>query len=284
MLTEFGSDGLKARPAGSWTERKLYYVERYLRAFATAMGPKRAQKKWEKLVYLDLLCGPGICVNRETGAEFDGSPLRAAKLGAALDELHFVDADEENVAALRSRLARIPARADCRRGDCNEEVGKILANISSNALILAFVDPEGLEVKFSTFEQLARKKAADVIYLFPSGGIVRNAAMFLDKPGTMDAFWGAPDWRRLAGSALAPASFTDAEVRAGGGRWVSAFQRKMKGIGFPYFTEWEPLMTNDQNAPMYHLLFFSKHPVGLKIWKGIKQIEPNGQRLLGLDV
>jgi hypothetical protein len=35
---------------------------------------------------------------------------------------------------------------------------------------------------------------------------------------------------------------------------------------------------------MYHLLFFSKHPVGLKIWKGIKQIEPNGQRLLGLDV
>lgn len=34
-------DGLPARVSGSWTQEKLAYLERYARAFMTAMGPKR---------------------------------------------------------------------------------------------------------------------------------------------------------------------------------------------------------------------------------------------------
>jgi len=39
-----------------------------------------------------------------------------------------------------------------------------------------------------------------------------------------------------------------------------------------------PLITNDRNAPMYHLLFFSKDEAGLKIWRNISRIGPTGQR------
>jgi hypothetical protein len=31
---------------------------------------------------------------------------------------------------------------------------------------------------------------------------------------------------------------------------------------------------------MHHLLFFSRNPAGLKIWRNIKKIEPTGQRTL----
>ena len=139
------SDGLKARLGGPWTERKLYYIERYLRAFMTAMAPKRAQGKWKRLVYLDLLCGPGVCINRESGAEFEGSALRAAKLVPAFDELHFVDLDRENVVSLISRLGRLGVSADCRQGDCNKEVTRIVSSLPGDALALTFLDPEGLD-------------------------------------------------------------------------------------------------------------------------------------------
>ncbi len=33
---------------------------------------------------------------------------------------------------------------------------------------------------------------------------------------------------------------------------------------------------------MYHLLFFSKDLAGLTIWRGVKKIEPSGQRTLPL--
>ncbi len=51
------SDGLLARPGGSWTREKLDYVERYAHAFMAAMAVKRAEGKWRELVYIDLLQG-----------------------------------------------------------------------------------------------------------------------------------------------------------------------------------------------------------------------------------
>jgi len=64
--------------------------------------------------------------------------------------------------------------------------------------------------------------------------------------------------------------------------WVLAFRSKMAKIGFRYQDEGDPCFTNEKNVPMYHLLFFSKDVVGLTIWRGIKKIDPSGQRTLPL--
>ena len=45
-------DGLPARVSGRWTQEKLAYVEKYARAFMTAMAPKRRAGKWDQLVGL----------------------------------------------------------------------------------------------------------------------------------------------------------------------------------------------------------------------------------------
>jgi hypothetical protein len=52
----------------------LIYVERYAAAFTRAM-----KGKWDRLVYIDLLAGPGKGVRRDTGVEFDGSPFARSR-------------------------------------------------------------------------------------------------------------------------------------------------------------------------------------------------------------
>ena len=100
------SDGLPARVSGPWTQEKLAYLERYARAFMTAMGPKRTPGQWSELVYMDFLAGPGRGIDLKTGAEFDGSPLRALKVTPGFDRLYFSDVSAANVEALRRRISK----------------------------------------------------------------------------------------------------------------------------------------------------------------------------------
>ena len=86
-MRRLATDGLPARVSGPWTREKLTYVEKYASAFMRAMAPKRKSGKWAELVYIDLLAGPGRGIDRDTGVEFDGSPLRALKVVPAFDVL-----------------------------------------------------------------------------------------------------------------------------------------------------------------------------------------------------
>ncbi|MEK7878302.1 MAG: hypothetical protein AAB285_00430, partial [candidate division NC10 bacterium] len=99
----------------------------------------------------------------------------------------------------------------------------------------------------------------------------------------MDELWGGKEWRDLPPAKLAAGKRLTAEEALSLDRpWVLRFRSKMAQIGFQYQDEADPCFTNEKNVPMYHLLFFSKAPAGLTIWRGIKKIEPSGQRILPL--
>ena len=170
-------DGLPARVSGPWTREKLTYVEKYASAFMKAMAPKRNAGKWAELVYLDLLAGPGRGIDRDSGAEFDGSPLRVLKITPAFDRLFFADLSPRNVEALRRRISTADlSRVDLRVGDCNVVAKEVVAQLLPRTLGLAFVDPQGFEATFRLFQVLATRRI-DVLFLFPSGiGIARNLA------------------------------------------------------------------------------------------------------------
>lgn len=149
-------DGLPVRVSGPWSQEQLTYVQRYASAFMTAMAPKRTPDRWAKLVYLDFLAGPGLGIDRKSGAEFEGSPLRALRVTPAFDRLVFSDVEPRNVAALRQRIpAADQSRVDVRLGDCHDVAREVVAKLSHRTLGLAFVDPEGFEVKFRLFQTLA---------------------------------------------------------------------------------------------------------------------------------
>ena len=62
-------DGLPARVSGPWAQEKLAYLSKYMSIFNVGM-----KNKWRR-VYLDLLAGPGRCVEDDSGIEFDGPHL-----------------------------------------------------------------------------------------------------------------------------------------------------------------------------------------------------------------
>jgi hypothetical protein len=62
------SDGLLARKSGEWAKRKHYYRRNYC-----GITPVSMRSRF-KLVYLDVMTGPGLCKMEDTSEEFPGSP------------------------------------------------------------------------------------------------------------------------------------------------------------------------------------------------------------------
>lgn len=274
------SDGLLARQARIWTREKLTYLTKYATAFMVAMARKRGPEKWDRLVYLDFLCGPGRDIDTDTNDEFLGSPLIALSIEPHFDHLYLGDKDSKNVKALEARISQTDeARVTLRAGDCNLLIDDVLKSISSRTLGLAFIDPEGFEVDFATLAKLARRPI-DLLYLFPSGiGVKRNLKNFLPlAKSPMDRFWGGKDWRDLPEARRAAGTSQEEDPEKIVKSLVSAFRQKLRNAGFTHQDEAAPLFTNTRNAQMYHLLYLSHHEIGLKIWRGIKKIPPSGQR------
>jgi three-Cys-motif partner protein len=171
---------------------------------------------------------------------------------------------------------------DLRIGDCNLLATEIVPRLSKGTLGLAFIDPEGFEVRFDLFKTLIRRRI-DVLFLLPSGiGIARNLRKFAKQPESpMDGLWRGREWRDLppakiaAGTRLTPEEMLTLDLP-----WVLRFRNKMFDAGFKYQDEADPCLRNENNVPMYHLLFFSQDPAGLTLWRNIKKIEPTGQRSL----
>src|ERR1700691_1354822 len=152
-------DGLPSRSAGIWTREKLGYLEKYAHAFMTAMAPKRAKGKWDKLIYLDILCGPGRDIDTDTNEEFLGSPLIALSISPRFDHLFLADKSKKNIRALEKRISPDDReRTSIQVGDCNLIIDEILKKIPRRSLGLAFIDPQGFEVDFGTLAKLARAR------------------------------------------------------------------------------------------------------------------------------
>ena len=128
------SDGLKAREAGTWTEEKLTYLRKYAEGFMTAMAPKRAEGRWNKLVYIDPLCGSGKCITGND--EFDGSPLIALGIHPAFDHLYFSDRSVRNISALKKRFHEEDrSRVSCKLAIVTNWSGKLFRTFQSVAWV-----------------------------------------------------------------------------------------------------------------------------------------------------
>lgn len=276
---------MPVRLGGPWTREKLAYLQKYANAFMAAMQPKRKAGKWERLVYLDLLAGPGIGRDRDAEVEFDGSALIALKVRPPFDRLFLADLSRANVEALKRRIPTEDlGRTDILIGDCNDLMKEVVRQISVRTLGLAFVDPEGFEVRFDTLRTLATRRI-DVLLWFPSGiGIARNLRAFAQREHSpMDGFWGGREWRDLPPARLAAGTRLRPEEALTLDRpWVLRFRARMADLGYQFQDEGDPYFVNEKNVPMYHLLFFSRDAAGLTIWRGIKKVEPTGQRRLPL--
>lgn len=259
------SDGLLIRCVGAWSKAKHYYFKKYIDTFATAM-----RLKWQnQLYYIDLFTGPGKCLTREKEEEIDGSPLIALNAPYPFARYFFVDLNETTLGVLSERCKNYPYfnRVKFIHDDCNIAIDEIIADIPQKSLSLAFIDPAGLQFKFSTLKKLAQRRV-DLIITFPEGmAIRRNFKQFLKKVHSLlDDMVGDREWRQF---------MTGKEI-------IKYYRDKLSSLGYREVKLGEeiPIRSIEKNLPLYCLLFASKHPLGHKFWQDISKIDHTGQRKL----
>ncbi len=263
-------DGLFIPTVGEWSRDKHYFLMRYIDAFVTAMK----DKPWEGLHYIDIFAGAGI-ERLKDSKELDwGSPMIAAQAPNPFTKLHLCDDDAQKFSPLKERIDKIRPDSQILRGDANERVHEILNDIPDRTLSLAFLDPYGLHLDFDTLRALAKRRA-DLVIFFPDHvDALRNwEHNYLDNPDSnLDRCLGkGSDWRSIISET--PRSRLAEVLR-------ELYVDQISSLGY---TEFEYERISIKKRPLYVLIFCSRSKLAAKLWRGISQKKPDGQRTFDFD-
>lgn len=166
---------------GGWTEVKLDAISAYSKFFTGALGGKF--DVW----YVDPFAGTGSRYSEEeVGGIFEGEPVstierrypgsaaRALIVDPPFHHLRFGDTKRQHIQALEELAALYPDRdVKVIKQDANEFVQAMFGHSfwsdpngrGKGSRALVFLDPYGLEVKWSTLQALANCQKADVWFL-----------------------------------------------------------------------------------------------------------------------
>ena len=203
--------------------------------------------------------------------EFRGSPMLALGCKPPFTRLYLNDRAPGFVAALKQRQEReFPDSVVSYSAlDCNEAAAAIAARIPRNALVLCFIDPWTYEITFDSIASLCEHPFIDLIVTFQTTAIKRNARHEIES---VNRFLGGEAWR---------SEYIDAEGDPSRSRThvlIDAFtDRLRKRLGFRHFGRPQAIR-NTAGAPMFYVLFASRHPRGLDFWSKSSAIMRSGQR------
>ena len=254
--------GRAGEGVGRWVpEMKHTFLAKYVE------GTRRAREKFKQRVYVDLFCGPGrIQVKGEMMTRPGGAQVawqHSRRDGADFTACLVGDLDAARAAACADRLLAKGAPARAFPGPAEATVDQVLKVIPSNALCLAYLDPYNLEyLSFSVIEKLARLTYIDFAVHFSTMDLRRNVLMeYNPERARFDA--AAPGWRQH----VDPAAFVRGDAdEAFFDYWCAL----VRGLGFS-ISQRMPLVRDEGNRPLYHLVFFSRHELPNRIWGDVAQ-------------
>ena len=265
-------DGLPTRPAGHWTEDKLYFWNGYIHITTMSMVGKR---EWHAgVVYVDLFGGPGVCTLKPK-RRMPGSPLIAAYARKPFTRIIICEKNPALAEACEKRLAKSGTESEYHvlAGDCNLLVEDMVKLIPDGALTLAFIDPAGLHAHFETIRTLAQGRRVDLLVLFADRhDIVRNVRLYQEQgeDSNLDRVLGPGSgwrdgWRRLE----VPSAANVCSM------FASIYKNQLKHhLGYEFFGE---EIMSSSTTPLYRLIFASKHKLGLEFWQKATRKYASGQ-------
>lgn len=269
------SDGLRARDNDAWGRQKLDFLDRYV------PGAMRATQRMPTRVYVDLFAGPGKNVERGTGYEFDGSPMRMLRVHAPGDprlgftDAVFVNESKRDHLALDTRVQRMHADNQCRiaasrrrvlQGDANLVVPQIMSAIHPRSYVFVFADIEAPKQWPWTTVQAIKAgghSAVDFYMLFPLDMAIPRLASYqrqqADRYATiLTTFFGTRDWRDIAKRRVTSAHSQE-------------FRRDIEAL---YVSQLHTLWRHVESVEvvkrrgahfLYRMLFATNHPAGLNL-------------------
>lgn len=228
------------------TEAKLVTVEKYLKAFTTALAGKFT------LVYVDAFAGSGASMPKadkqqirliETDDIIDGSTRRALRIAPSFDRFIFIEKLGKNLKSLQGLRDEFPGKQDrieILPGDANSELKDFATKLDRrNARAVVFIDPFGLSLDWETIAALGRTERVDLWYLVPSGGMSRQVKLDgteLESAQLLDKVLGTPDWRgRIIANTVTTDLFGDpisSTSKIGGAVELAAFVQERLRTAF----------------------------------------------------
>jgi three-Cys-motif partner protein len=276
------SDGLPLRCVGGWGRDKIFFLVNEFNIFMPGM-----QKKWGgNIAYFEIGSGPGRCIDRNSGFEFDGTALAIIKT-RTFDNVKyavFIDIDHEVVDNLNKRIRALKkeSKAEAIIGDYTNGKGiaEVIRTKNHKGLNLVFIDPTDCSVPFSTIIEIknAGIKFDLVINVATKSDFNRNIFFALSNKDS--------DVRKKYENFLGDLEYFNRPeileycmqknydyVRK---EFIKKYLDMLKKIGFRYFGRKEI-------HGLYELVFASEHSLGLKFWdNAVNRISITGQRNLFL--
>lgn len=262
----------KVDKIGKWSEDKLEILQKYLEAYTQIM---KSQMWCKGYYYIDAFAGSGKPMVEDEERFVDGSPRRALTIKHPFTKYIFIEKVDwriNKLNTLKNEFNQLDIEIE--QGDCNDLIKqKVIPKMPFSSFKRAFIflDPFGMNLEWSTLEQISKPKTLETLINFPIMAINRNVLFNSPSKITtqerehMNKIWGNPNWETdlypetpgLFGPQkekvfLSPEGLADLYIK-----------KRLKSI-FPSVSN--PLIvTNSKNAPLYALIFAGHSKTACKI-------------------
>ncbi len=267
------NDGLPLDEVGPWAKEKHERLRKYVDISSAT------RKKWIQgpggATYIDLFCGTGRAVIRDTQEKIDGSPLVAFKCAregkVQFSEIHIADASEESCRAAESRLRAAGAAPTTYVGAAKQTAREIAEKLNPHGLHFAFLDPYNLDdLPFTVIETFSRLKRIDMLIHVSAQDLQRNLDAYTRPEDTrLERF--APDWRQHIDLNQSQRGIRAAILAY----WAS----KIKKLGLSSAEHAELISGQERNQRLYWLVMVSRHKLAQEFWDKIRNLSGQGELL-----
>jgi three-Cys-motif partner protein len=246
------------KPIGNWTALKLEYLDHYLQAYRNA-----TKSAVRGVYYIDLFANCGDCI-LPSGCPVDGSAWRALKVIPSFTKCFFAELKPEFVNYLETRIRNAGINnTELFPGDCNLLVDKILSHVPKSAPSFAFLDPSGLQLRWSTVEKLASHRRGywkmELLILYPYDMAIKRFISQETFAPALSSFYGNDVWRNEYKSSV----LAQEDEKARRGRFVALYVNGLKNLGYKFVQTYGPLGYGRRYY--YNVIFAGDHPIGAKI-------------------
>jgi three-Cys-motif partner protein len=276
---------------GSWTFQKVRIIEEYAKAYLHIM---KEHPYW-KLMYFDGFAGtgefqtkgkmtPSVFDNNSIGL-FDGAArtIASIKEPKPFDMCYFVELEEQKAALLRASIQKIrESGVFVAQKDCNEAMLRLASFLTGKwgsggqkYKVLAFIDPFGMNVHWSSIEAL-RGLGVDMWILAPTGIganrlLSRNGQVPDAWASKLESFFGIPKEMiykniyqevtetDLFGNTKTVLTKNEKALNEINRMYAERLSTVFKYVSNPYE------MRNSINSTMYHLYLASNNTSAVKI-------------------
>lgn len=267
---------------GDWTKTKIEMLVEYARAYLTIM---KKHHYWRTL-YFDGFAGSGIIIkdDKENFKAYLGAARRIVEIDdpKSFDAYYFVEKNPENFKQLNaSTKEQFPNKSIfVVKDDCNEKL-KSMAEYMKKPKgerdydkVLAYIDPFGMQLEWSSIEAL-KGIGADAWILIPTGmGVNRllkiNGEISETWLKRLEVFLGIPGdqikkdfYKEETVLTLFGEEKKKSKTEKTADKASELYKNRLNEI-FNYVSE--PMaLKNAHNSTMYHLIFVSNNAAALKI-------------------